>query len=259
MAKERSDLTNEAVKIDGSYIEDLIAGYTTLKTSGREALAAEYESFTTGSSDGETVKRTRYPARVIEVEFLLRASDISEMRTKLNHLNNLLSAEEADFVFNDEADKFYTGIPIMQNDYDKGRGWVNGRWQIFCADPFKYSTAVFTAAPATINEHDAEFVINYGGTYPARPVLSAEFAGALSGGDYSDDGDCGFIAFIDAEENIIQLGNPDAIDLDAFTSAEQLINRQFTTVAGWQQSGGKVYENKAILYSNIIWPYFHIS
>lgn len=246
MAKERSDLTNEAVKIDGSYIEDLISGYTTLKTSGRESLAAEYESFTTGSSDGETIKRTRYPARIIEVEFLLRAGDISEMRTKLNHLNNLLSAEEADFVFNDEADKFYTGIPIMQNDYDKGRGWVNGRWHIFCADPFKYSTAVFTAMPVTINEHDAEFVINYGGTYPARPVLSAEFAGALSGGDYSDDGDCGFVAFIDEEENIIQLGNPDAIDLDAFTSAEQLINRQFTTVADWQQSGGKVYENKAV-------------
>lgn len=246
MAKERTDLTNEAVKIDGSYIEDLLSGYTTLKTSGRESLPIEYESFTTGSSDGERVKRTRYPARTVTVEFLLKVSDVTDMRTKLNHLNNLLSREEADFVFNDEADKFFIGIPIMSEEFEKGRGWVSGKWQIYCADPFKYSTAVFTAVPVSVDGNSAEFAINYNGSYPSKPVLVAEFAGAKSGGDYSEDGDCGFVAFIDDDENIIQLGNPDAIDVDAYTFADQLINREFTTVADWQQSGGKVYGNKTV-------------
>ena len=39
MGKERPDLKNEAIKIDGSYIEDMIAGYTTLKTSKTSKVA----------------------------------------------------------------------------------------------------------------------------------------------------------------------------------------------------------------------------
>ena len=48
---DRTDLPVEAVKINGSYIEDLIPGYTTVITSGREALEAEVEWYdSTGSS-----------------------------------------------------------------------------------------------------------------------------------------------------------------------------------------------------------------
>ena len=185
MAKERTDLKNEAVKIDGSYIEDLIPGYTTLKTYGRESLTLECETYAVGNSDGERVKKVRYPARTITVEFLLTAGDISQMREKLNHLANILSRDEADFVFNDEADKFFVGIPIMEESFEKGRGWVNGKWQVYCADPFKYSTAVYTAVPVSVGDSSAEFAINYNGTYPSKPLLVAEFAGASEGGDYS--------------------------------------------------------------------------
>ena len=216
-----------------------------LKSSGREALSLELESFSVGTSDGETIKNTRYPARTITVEFLLVGKQ-TELMEKLNHLNNLLSMDEADFVFNDEPDKFFTGIPITGAEVEKGHGWVHGKWQIYCADPFKYSTAVITARPVSVEENTATFAISYNGTYPARPLLRAEFAGALSGGDYSDDGDCGYVAFIDSDENIIQLGNPDAIDLDAFSMADQLINRTFTTVDGWSTEGGKTYEDKQI-------------
>lgn len=259
--KERLDLKNEAVKIDGSYIEDMISGYTTLKSLGREALTLELDSYSVGTSDGETLKGTRYPARTITVEFLLIGADSSELLERLNHLNNLLSMDEADFVFNDEPDKFYTGIPITGAEIEKGRGWVHGKWQIYCADPFKYSTAVITADPVTIEGNTATFAINYMGTYPSRPVLRAEFAGALEGGDYSDDGDCGYVAFIDSDENIIQLGNPDAIDIDEFASAQQLINRAFTTIADWNTTGGKTYGNKVVAGSvstgNIVDAYWN--
>lgn len=245
-------LPSEAVSVDGTYVENLISGYRTLKTTGRESLTREFEPFTVGNSDGDNVQKKRYPARTISVEFLITADGIEDMKSKLNHLNNILSADEADFVFNDEQDKFFTGVPKFTDSIEKGHGWITGTWQIYCPYPFKRSTAVFEATPTTINEHDAEFVINYNGTYPARPVLSAEFAGALSGGDYSDDGDCGYVVFSDDDENIIQLGNPDAIDLDAFTSAEQLINRNFSTIEDWTQSGGKVYEDKTVSGSSSV-------
>lgn len=246
MAKERVDLKNEAIKIDGQYIEDALAGYTTLRTTGRESLQVELNSYTTGASNGEIVKSTRYPARTITVEFLLRGKDPFELRDRLNHLNNLLSMDEADFVFNDEPDKFFTGVPIISASLDKGKGWVNGKWEIFCSDPFKYSIEPIEITPTDIEDNTAEFTFVYNGTYPARPILMAEFAGAKTGGDYSDDGDCGFVAFMDEDENIIQLGNPDAIDIDEYSKAEQLINREFTTIQDWQTTGGKSYGDKAI-------------
>lgn len=246
MALDRSDLKNEAVKIDGSYIEDLIDGYTTLNSSGRESLPLELEAYTVGSADGDTVKYTRYPARTITVEFLLVGSSAIDIRDKLNHLNNLLSVDEADYVFNDESDKYFTGIPIMGTDFERGNYWVNGTWQIYCSFPFKRSTAIYTVSPTTSSGNSATFAINYTGTFPARPLLQATFAGALSGGDFSDDGDCGFVAFMDDNENIIQLGNPDAIDLDGYTEAKELINRQFTTDTGWSTSGGATWGSKAV-------------
>ena len=246
----RTDLPIEAVSINGSFIEDVIDGYMTVTTTGRETLTPTIETYNVGSADGETVKHSRAPAREITVEFTIQGKSLTDLRLKLNRLNNILSSDEADFMFNDEAEDnysvFYTGIPLMQESITKYKNGLKGEYIIYCAYPFKRSTAVIEATPVTVGEHSAQFVINYNGTYPARPVLQAEFAGALAGGDYSDDGDCGYICFVDSDENIIQLGNPDAIDLDAYSQAEQLINREFTTISEFSTSGGKTFDNEII-------------
>lgn len=242
----RSDLPLEAASIDGSFIEDLIPGYKTITTTGREALTPEVESYSVGSADGETVKYSRNLAREIEVEFYLQGASMPDMRNKLNHLNNILSADESDFVFNDEDSVFYTGRVLPQTSITKYKNGLKGSFVIYCAYPFKRSVAVLESSPTTVEGNSAQFIINYNGTYPARPILQAEFAGAKSGGDYSDDGDCGYVAFIDDEENIIQLGNPDAIDLDAYTTAEQLVNREFTDASGFTTTGGKTFDNEVV-------------
>ena len=245
MSKLRADLHYGAVSMDGEFIEDLIPGYQTIGVTGREALPIEIDSYTTGASDGSTLKNTRYPARELEITFSITGDNPTDIQRKIDHLNNILSADGADFVFNDEADKFYTGTPYNR-EVARNTQLATGSWKIFCAYPFKRSIAVFEAEPTNIDSHSAEFIINYNGSYPTKPLLQASFAGELAGGDYSEDGDCGFVAFIDDEKNIIQLGNPDAIDLDAYTTADTLINRTFTTLEDWLQSGGNVYENKTI-------------
>ena len=239
-------LPAEAVSIDGQYIEEAIDGYRILYVTGRESLAAEINATVVGTADGETVKGTRYPARVLTVGFQLIASSDSDFRDKFNHLNNLLSMDEADFIINDEPDKFFTGIPIMDLDIPAGRNAVTGEYQIYCSYPFKRSTVVYEKSPTSISETSAEFTIAYNGNYPARPILRAEFAGALDGGDHTDDGDCGFVAFVDDSENIIQLGNPEALDLDPEKTASQLLNRTFSTTSGFSTTGGKTWGNKTI-------------
>ena len=225
MAKEIARYNNSAVKIDGMYIEELIEGYATLSSKGRDSMERQFETITVAASDGETPKYNRYPARTIKVEFLIRGGDLNQ---KMEHLMNILSADQSDFIFNDEPDKFFTGMAIAPNETETGVGWVHGNYTIYCAYPFKRSVDVKVAeVPYIINDHDAEFRIQYEGTYPAKPILRAEFAGAKVGGDYSEDGDCGYVAFIDESGNIIQLGNPEVVDIDAYTMADQLINRLF--------------------------------
>ena len=103
---DRTDLPKEAVKINGQYLEDMIEGYRTITTTGREALPIQMDSFSIGTSDGETIKGSRYPVREITVEFMLEGSSLEDFRDRMEHLNNLLSLEEADFIFNDESDRF---------------------------------------------------------------------------------------------------------------------------------------------------------
>lgn len=244
---DRTDLPIEAPSIDGQYIEDAIQGYKTIMTRGREALQPEITNYSSTLTDGEQVKSVRYGARTIEVDFLLMADSMEDMRDKIDHLNNLLSMDEADFVFNDESDKFYTGKPSITSDVTDYKNGLQGTYQIYCAFPFKRSVELKEISiPNTENEYDCEFLINYLGSYPSRPVLTAEFAGALEGGTYSQDGDCGYIAFIDDDENIIQLGNPDVIDVDEFALAANLANDSFSSISGWTINGGKNYKGASI-------------
>ena len=58
MSKERASLTNEAVKINGTYIEDIIDGYVTLKTTGRRSLEKSLNTYSVGFR-----QKSVFPAR----------------------------------------------------------------------------------------------------------------------------------------------------------------------------------------------------
>ena len=235
-------LPAEAVSINGTYLETIIAGYRTLYVSGRESLATELDTFSVGTADGERVKGRRYPARVLTVGFQLLADTDADFRLRFNQLNNILSAGEADFVFNDEADKFFTGYAVMDAEVEAGRNNVTGEWKIYCAYPFKRSIALTTLSSddltgVVVDENSATFTFNYDGTAPAKPILRATFASGKTGGDYNEDGDCGFVAFLNQDESIIQLGNPDATDIEAEDKNTTLINSVFDSFTGWTHTG----------------------
>lgn len=238
---DRTNLPQEAVKINGQYIEDVLPGYYTITTSGREGLPAELSTYTVGVTDGETIKGGRYPVREITVEFALKGDSLENLRDKMENLANLLSLEEADFVFNDESDRYYTGRSLLQKEVNKYKNACTGTYIIYCAYPFKRSTNLKTlsstdATGVVVGNSSATFTFNYEGTRPAHPVLRATFASAKEGGDYNEDGDCGYVAFLDDEENIIQLGNPDVLDYDVSTKNGTLINSEFTALTGWTTS-----------------------
>jgi len=143
--RERQYLTNEAVKIDGTYIEDVIEGYKTLSAIGRKSLKRDVETTSISGVDGDYINNMRYPARTIKVEFLIEGGDLN---AKTEKLLQILSTKKATFVFNDEYDKYINGTPITPESFEKGRGWVHGEYEIFCGDPFKYS--INESGPITV-------------------------------------------------------------------------------------------------------------
>ena len=236
-------LMPESVSINGKYLEAIIDGYLTLGTSGRRSLGRELDTYSVGSADGETVKGDRFPSRKITVNYVIQSDSEEELINSVNQLNNILNQDEADFVFRDESDKFFTGLALLDAEPKKYRHAVKGTWTLYCAYPFKRSVEPITLVStkdASISGNSATFVFDYNGTRPARPVLRARFASAKSGGDYTEDGDCGFVAFVDGDEHIIQLGNPDVIDVDAANKNASLVNSELDAFTGWTNSGKSI-------------------
>lgn len=237
-ASEGYVLPSEALQINGEYIENLIPGYRTLNVKGREALSPDIVSYSTGVRDGSKLQSKRYPERIITVTYQLVSASNEDFRAAYNKLGAILDVEDAELIFNDEQDKYYVGTPCIIGEVEPGRNAVVGTIEILCTDPFKYSVLEYEAAPSA---DDGTILIDYNGTYKSFPILQADFykeeevaadgetAKALTG-----NGDCGFVAFFNEAEKIIQLGDPDEADKEgAFAKAQTLMNQTFMGSTAW--------------------------
>ena len=231
-------LPSEALQINGEFIEDLIDGYRTLNVTGREALSAELDTYTVGVRDGAYIKSKRYPARTITVKYQLIAESNEAFREAYNQLAKILNVENAQLIFNDETDKFFTGTPEAIEPVNAGRNSVIGEFKIFCADPFKYSVIEYEATPSPYD--DGSILIDYNGTYKSYPTLEVDFFEESEVDDENDNiialsgaGDCGYVAFFNENEKIIQLGDPKEADGESYPRSQTLINQKFDKSSSW--------------------------
>lgn len=252
-------LPSEAMSINGEYIENMIPGYRTLTVTGRESLSPNLSTFETGIRDGSRLQIKRYPERTITVKYQIAAATNEEFREAFNALGGILNVENARLIFADEPDKFFTGTPAKIGSVEPGRNIVTGEFEILCADPFKYSVVEYEAIP---DLDESSVLIDYGGTYKAFPTLEADF---YSESDVSDDGeatgtltgngDCGFVAFFNEDEKIIQLGNPEEEDgTNAYAKSQTLINQTFQSSTAWGTAAKALWtaNSGAVLPSTVV-------
>ena len=239
---EVATLPSEALQINGQYIENLIQGYRTLSVTGREALSAELDYFETGVRDGSKLKSKRYPARIITVAYQLIADSNEAFREAYNQLGRILNVEDAELIFNDETDKFYIGTPEAIGEVPAGRNAVTGEFEILCLDPFKYSVVEYEALGSIA---DKSVLIDYNGTYKAFPILESDFYNEAEDGEnetaLTGNGDCGFVAFFDDKEHIVQLGNPEEVDGEKAEASQTLMNQTFLTDTAWGTTAKKLW------------------
>ena len=248
-------IPTEAMQINGVYIETQIPGYRTLYVQGREALSPELESYEMGTRDGEIRKNKKYPARLIVVGYQLLAEDSTAFREAYNTLGSILNVNDAEIIFNDEPDKFFVGTPTLIDDVDPGSNNITGEIEITCLDPLKYSVVEYEAVPLV--DDPRSILVDYGGTYRSFPVLEADFYKETEAeeGEMTGSGDCGYVAFFNEDEKIIQLGDPTEEDgTEAYEKSQTLINQTFEDTeawgaeesANWNANSGKVLPADAV-------------
>lgn len=212
-----TQLPAEALQINGVFIENVIEGYRTLYTSGREMIAPEINALELSKRHGQIYRSRRYPARTITVGFQLIAPTPEEFRERFNILNGILYAEEAQLIFADEPDKCFYGTLSSAESPEPGKNSITGEFSFTCSDPFKYSVEELTAEPV-----DGVIRIPYTGTVEAWPVLQVDFP------KYGKDGVCSYLAFSDSDGDTIQIGNINTSDfVDDGSTAENLIYEFF--------------------------------
>lgn len=240
-------LPSEAMQINGVYIENEIEGYRTLYVKGRESLSPEFETVEINTKDGSMRKSRKYPARIITVGYQLRADSAEAFREAYNRLGGILNVNDAELIFNDEADKFFTGTPSLVGEVSPGSNTVTGEIEITCFDPLKYSVLEHEA---TADESGSVF-IDYNGTYKAYPVLEADFYKENEGDGtaLNGTGDCGYVAFFNENEKIIQCGDPAEEDgTSVYEKSQTLINQTFEDSAAWGSTAKALWsENAGVL------------
>lgn len=247
-------LPSEALQINGEYIENLILGYKTLSVSGRESLSPTLDYYETGVRDGAVLKSKKYPPRTIVVKYQLIANSSEEFRKAYNQLGGILNTENAELIFNDEPDKFFIGTPNLIGDIEAGHNAVIGEFELFCVDPFKYSVVEYEAEPDML---EGSILLDYEGTHRAYPILQADF---MQEDETSEDGeteipltgtgDCGYIAFFNEHEKIIQIGNPDETDVEVYPQSQTLTSISFRNKTAFGTSIKNLYKVNAGITSS---------
>lgn len=206
--------------INGSYLESIVPGFTTLYVKGREPLDLDLRSASINSRDGDIYQGRRVKGRTLEILFSLTAATPAAYSVAYNKLKGeLYKVKESQLIFDDEPGYYFIGTyETVDVKYTAGQP-ANGSIFIFCADPFKYSTT-----ETTITATNGTITATYNGTYPAHPKLTAQSA----------EHDCGFYGFT-KDGLTVRVGNPDEQDQEEVPTGEahKMIDTAFGSSHTW--------------------------
>ena len=205
-------------------------GYTTYKAVGRESLEKDIDSYENGT-DGETLKRSRFPKRNIEISFIVHGDSLADLRDKMHKLQTALNVENAEIIFNDDASNYYTATPVIGQTVSEAKNAASGTYNLVCHDPFKYSktltTVETTTYTETITDEDGNtssvtsqvLTTNNTGGYKTYPAFQVQFATDEEDSELGTDADCGYVLFAKGGTDYsVQIGDDQEKDIVTHTN-----------------------------------------
>lgn len=128
---------------DSLLLEDLMAGYRTLKVEGREMLSTSIDS--TSIQKGAIITNQTINARTITVTYQLKSATSKELQSDFKKLMSYLYRDEdVAIYFEDDPDTLFYGRYESGESVDGSSNSIVSSFNIFCADPFKYGKQVVT-------------------------------------------------------------------------------------------------------------------
>lgn len=223
-----ASLPAEAMNWDGVFLEKIIPGYRTLAVEGREIANTEFKTTEIDAFDGSMVVTKKNSSRIITVFYQLISKNNAEFRERFNKLNTILSKKEAKFYFNDEADKYFVGIKSNATQVPTGRNSVTSSFDIYCADPYKYSV-IPKQLQANLDEGILKMQVNNEGAETAELSFEATMT--------SDNGFIGAVGPLGAME----FGN--IAEVDGFNDNDEMAFRDWftpTSESKWTKNNGVI-------------------
>lgn len=221
-------LPAEAMNWDGVFLEKIIPGYRTLAVEGREIANTEFKTTEIDAFDGSTIVTKKNSSRIITVFYQLISKNNAEFRERFNKLNTILSKKEAKFYFNDEADKYFVGIKSNATQVPTGRNSITSSYDIYCADPYKYSV-IPKQLQANLDEGILKMQVNNEGAETAEMSFEATMT--------SDNGFLGAVGPLGAME----FGN--IAEVDGFNDNDEMAFRDWftpTSESNWNKNNGVI-------------------
>lgn len=200
--------------INGEYLENIIDGYQTKAVRGRELYELDNDIIE-NVYDGASIKNSRRPYRILEIDYILVGVSYSDIRIKLNELNRVINKKNMMIIFDDEDDKYLVANYNQHNEELKGNA-VDGTIEFICEDPNKYSidTKTFEAVPNSEGVYEATIVNNGTVEVPINYIIQ-------------NNHDNGFIGIVSAN-GAMQYGYIDEVDNVVNEFSEYSINQTAT-------------------------------
>lgn len=185
-------MTKKSMAINGSYIEALVDGYTTIGVAGRESLASDIEAVSVNNRHGSIYKGKTYAPRTITVSFAIEGYDTDDLLVRLEELNSILDQEGVRVTFLDEIGRFYyvdafTNVEVsITVGVASDNAVATGTFDCYCSNPFKYSTTEYLAEPELDEDGYPLFMVDYDGTYKSFPTFEVDFYSKTKTDIYAD-------------------------------------------------------------------------
>ena len=208
-----------ACSFNGTYLEDVVAGFRTSFVTGRDSYSGELHELSNVFITGKKFDYMSEKSRDITISYYLHADTEENFHKRYNALRDfLLKNREAQLIFNDENDVYYVGTVVdVSSNYFANYRNASGEIKIHCADPCKYSVQEYIAYPDPQVDEGQTFVVDYDGTWKSRPTFEVNFF--ASDDVDNDDGDCGYVGLVNQNGSILQFGNPNETDDNTYTES----------------------------------------
>ena len=148
-ATNLNELPSVAMEFNGTYIENEIESYRTLKVSGRETISNEL--VVESVHEGGITLDSHLPSRSIQVTYEMKAETNTELQDQFKALRKLLTSnEEVPIKFADEPDTFYFGRLSAMETVPDDSNIIISTFTIHCDSPYKFGDLVTTDGSITI-------------------------------------------------------------------------------------------------------------